>query len=129
MEGPTHPRERGQSMVEVALCLPILCILLVATAQFGVMIWRDMELTSATRDGARRASVSRNESAPSTAVRETVHSSLDTLSSNDVTVTVTGGWNQYDTVTVTATTPYALDILGFKVWNGNLRSSSEVRIG
>ncbi len=125
----TRRTERGQALTEIALCLPILCVLLMAIVQYGMMIWRDMELTSATRDGARRAVVARVEDNPSQSVIDAAEGSLDTLQPRDVTVTVNGGWNRGDTVTVRATTPYALDIFGFEVWNGNLRSTSTVRIG
>ena len=125
----THRSEEGQALTEIALCLPILCVLLMAIAQYGIMIWRDMELTSATRDGARRAVVARVEPNPTQSVIDTTRSSLDTLSPGSVNVTVTGGWNRGDIVTVRATTPHSLDIFGFEVWNGNLRSTSTVRIG
>lgn len=126
---PTGHREGGQALTEIALCLPILCTLLLAIVQYGVMIWQDMELTSATRDGARRAVVARVEPNPTQAVVETVRMSLDTVDPDDVTVTVSGGWDRDDRVTVRATTPYALDIFGLEVWSGNLRSTSTVRIG
>lgn len=125
----TRPSERGQALVEIALCLPILCVLLLAIAQYGVMIWRDMELTSATRDGARRAVVARVEPNPSQSVVDTVRTSLDTVDIDDVSVTVTGGWERGDVVTVRATTPHELDIFGLEVWSGQLRSTSTVRIG
>lgn len=128
-----HPdsdiRERGQALTEIALCLPILCVLLIAVVQYGVMIWTDMELTSASRDGARRAAVARVDPNPVESVRGTVRSSLDTVDPQEVDIQVTGGWDQDDQVRVDVTLPYQLDIIGFEVWNGNLRSSSTVRIG
>lgn len=125
----TPVRERGQALTEIALCLPILCVLLLAIVQFGVMIWRDMELASATRDGARHAVVARVEPNPSAAVRQTVRASLENVDPDTVDVTVSGGWDRDDRVTVTATTPHSLNILGFHVWRGTLRSASTVRIG
>lgn len=124
-----EPREGGQALVEIALCLPILCALLLAIAQYGLMIWKGMELTSATRDGARHAVVARAEPNPTQAVVQTVRSSLDTVEPSEVNVTVTGGWDRDDRVTVRASTPYELDIFGLEVWSGNLRSTSTVRIG
>ena len=127
-----HPRaaaERAQAAVEFAICLPILCMLLIATIEYGQMIWRDMELTSAARDGARRAAVARNEPDPAADVRGAVASSLDRIEEGRVTTTVTGGWDRDDTVTVRVTTPHELDIMGIEVWQGNLRAESTVRIG
>lgn len=124
-----HTNERGQALTEIALCLPILCVLLIAVVQYGVMIWHDMELTSASRDGARRAAVARAEPNPVSSVTSTVRSSLDTIDPQSVNIAVTGGWDRDDQVTVQVTTPYTLDIIGFEVWSGNLRSTSTVRIG
>jgi Flp pilus assembly protein TadG len=124
-----RPNERGQALTEIALCLPILCVLLMAIAQYGVMIWRDMELTSATRDGARRAVVARVEPNPTQSVIDATRGSLDTISPGTVNITVTGGWDRDDQVTVRATAPYSLDIFGLEVWSGRIGSTSTVRIG
>lgn len=127
---PEHRHgEHAQALTEIALCLPVLCALLLAIFQYGLMIWQDMELASATRDGARRAAVARVEANPQATVIDTVKDSLDTIDPADVTITVSGGWNRDDQVTVTATKPYSLDIVGFQVWSGKLRSTSMVRIG
>jgi len=121
--------ERGQAVTEIAMFLPILCALLLAIIQFGLMIWSDMELASATRDGARHAVVARVEPNPTAAVTQTVRNSLENLDGDDVAITVSGGWDRDDQVTVTATTPYTLNIVGFQIWSGSLRSASTVRIG
>jgi len=126
--GAAHD-ERGQALTEIALCLPILCALLLAVVQYGVMIWHDMELTSAARDGARHAVVARIEPDPTGAVAQTVRSSLDTVDPADTSISVTGGWDRDDQVTVNITEPYSLNIVGFEVWSGNLRATSTVRIG
>ncbi len=129
MRHPSRHREDGQALTEIALCLPILCALLLAVVQYGVMIWRGMELTSAARDGARHAVVARVEPNPTAAVIDTVRTSLDLVKPDDVNVTVTGGWDRNDQVTVVVTSPYALDVFGLHVWSGNLRATSTVRIG
>jgi Flp pilus assembly protein TadG len=131
--GGTHAsergREQGQALTEIALCLPILCILMMAIVQYGIMIWRDMELTNAARDGARHAVVARVEPTPAAAVKSTVRASLDTIDPDSVDVTVNGGWEHGDQVTVSVSTPHRLDVLGFEVWSGRLRATSTVRIG
>lgn len=66
---PTGVRKRsqaesGQSSVELALCLPILFLLLMGLLQV-VVIGRDfVQLTHAAREAAREAAVSDNRSAP-----------------------------------------------------------------
>ncbi len=121
--------ERAQSLTEIALCLPILCVLMMAIVQYGMMIWRNMELTSAAREGARHAVVARVDPTPEAAVKGTVRAALDTIDPSSVTTTVTGGWNQGDTVTVKTSMPYDLDVFGVEVWHGNLRAASTVKIG
>jgi Flp pilus assembly protein TadG len=129
MATTTRTEERGQALAEIALCLPILCVLLLAIVQYGVMIWKDIELTGAAREGARHAVVARVEPNPVAAVESSARNALDTVDAADVDVDVVGGWSRGDRVTVTVTTPYALDIMGLQVWNGNLRSTSTVKIG
>jgi Flp pilus assembly protein TadG len=121
--------EGGQALTEIALCLPILCILMLSIVEYGHMMWRDMELTTAARDGARRAVVARVEADPAGSVEDVVLASLDTVEPSEVDVDVTGGWDRDDQVTVTVSTPHELDVAGFEVWSGNLRSTSTVRIG
>lgn len=121
--------EGGQSLTEIALSLPILAILLIAIIQYGVMIWQDIELTGASREGARRAVVARVEDNPEQSVIQTALASLDTVDPEDVEIDVDGGWDRDDTVTVTVSKPHSLDIAGLHVWDGTLRSTSTVRIG
>jgi Flp pilus assembly protein TadG len=116
-------------MSEFAICLPVLLILAIGVFEYGQMIFTSMELTSATRDGARRAAIARTETNPAQQVRQVVQSSLDRVPASAISVDVSGGWAMDSRVTVTTTMPYHLDILGMDVWNGNLRSQSVVRIG
>ena len=104
-------------------------MLLMAIVSYGQMIWADMELTTATRDGARRAAVARTDPAPADSVRQVVLSSLDTTPSSNVSVTVGGTWQQDSKITVTASRPWSLNIMGVHMWSGNLNSVSTVRIG
>lgn len=123
--------ERGQAAVEFAMALPILCMLLVGIISYGQMIWTSMDLTSATRDGARRAAAARADTsvAPETQVRTVLRNSLDRTNPDDVAVTVSGGWERDARVTVRSSLPYELDVMGIVVWSGNLNAESQVRIG
>src|SRR6266516_952313 len=51
--------EKGQTMVEFAMVLPILCVLLFGVIQFGILFNNYITLTDAVRAGARKAIVSR----------------------------------------------------------------------
>ena len=85
----------GQTMVEFALVLPLLAMLLFGVIQFGIVFNNYLDLTDATRAGARKAAVSRNTSDPSgpagVATQAVINSAGDiTLTSSNVTVQTTG---------------------------------------
>ena len=52
--------ERGQTLVEFAALLPVLCLLLFGIIQFGVVFHDYLTVTDASRVGARKAAVSRH---------------------------------------------------------------------
>lgn len=122
-------RERGQALTEIALCLPVLCLLFLAIVEYGQMIWREMEVTTAARDGARRAVVARVEDDPTNSVIDVVRASLDTVDPNDVNVDVMGTWVQDSQMTIRVTTPHSLNVAGVVLWSGNLTAVSRTRIG
>jgi Flp pilus assembly protein TadG len=45
--------ERGQTMVEFAIVLPVLCLLLFGAIQFGILFNNYVTITDAARAGAR----------------------------------------------------------------------------
>lgn len=55
--------EKGQTLVEFALVLPVLLLLLLGIIQFGIIFSAHIAITNAAREGARIAAVgsSRNE--------------------------------------------------------------------
>jgi Flp pilus assembly protein TadG len=55
-------RAGGQALVEVALVLPVLAVLLVGGAQIGALLYGQVTLDTATREGARVASQHPNTS-------------------------------------------------------------------
>ena len=126
----------GQTMVEFALVLPLLAMLLFGVIQFGIVFNNYLDLTDATRAGARKAAVSRNTSDPSgptgVATQAVINSAGDlTLTSSNVSVVSTGadgGWGSGDDVTVTATYPYKIDLFGFVFASGNLHSKTTERV-
>lgn len=121
----------GQTMVEFALVLPLLAMLLFGVIQFGILFNNYLDLTDATRAGARKAAVSRNTSDPSgptgVATQAVIDSAGDiTLKSTDVTITST--WQPGDDVTVQAAYPYKIDLFGFVFASGNLHSKTTERV-
>jgi Flp pilus assembly protein TadG len=121
---------RGQTMVEFALVVPILCLVLFGVIQFGVLYKDYVTLTDATRAGARKAAVSRHEADPVGTTQAKVQSSASGLDPAKLNVTVSAApaWEHGADVTVAATYPYDIKLLGFVVTSGNLSSKTTERV-
>lgn len=124
----TIRNERGQTMVEFALVIPILCVVLFGILQFGALYNDYVTLTDATRVGARRAAVSRFESSPSAAAETAMRKAASGLTASKLIVTVNSTWKQGDPVVVEGTYPYSINLLGMVVKSGNLHSRIEERV-
>ncbi len=129
-------RQDGQAVVEFVVILPVLLLVLVAIYQFGQVFVNYMDVTSAAREGARKAAVSRTAGTCSVvdglaiASAKGAGSDLSTSSLN-VTVTRTCTNNAYaqsSDVKVTATYPYSINIMGVVVSSGTLSSSTTMRV-
>jgi Flp pilus assembly protein TadG len=120
--------EKGQTMVEFALALPLLLLVMFAVIQFGVTYNDYITLTDATRAGARKAAVSRHEDDPEAVAIEAVENSAGGLDLDDLDVSVTGTFEHGEDVTVEATYPYEIDLLGIVVASGDLQSETTERV-
>ena len=121
--------ERGQTMVEFALVVPILCVILFGIFQFGALYNDYVTLTDATRVGARKAAVSKYESSPEAAAEAAARNSAPGLDPADLDIAVNAtGWERGQSVTVKATYPYEIDLLGFVVASGDLTSETTERV-
>jgi Flp pilus assembly protein TadG len=120
--------QKGQSLTEFALALPILVLLLFAVIQFGITFNNYVTLTDATRAGARKGAVGRQLGNPSSAVVTEVRNSAKDLKQSSLNVTVTSTWQAGSDVTVTATYPYSIKLLGLPVKSGNLSSTTTERV-
>jgi len=117
-------------MTELAIVLPILCLLLFGIIQFGILYNNYVTLTDAARAGARKAAVSRHTS-PSTEGCKTARASASTLTPAKLTcsVSTTGPLDRPGgDVTVTLTYPYSISLLGIAVKAGNLQAKTTERI-
>lgn len=114
----------------MALVLPVLTAILLAIAQFGILLNNYITLTDATRTGARKAAVSRLSSGDQGAAAITsVYDAASNLTRDKLKVTVTSdNWKVPGSdVVVTATYRYDLDILGWVV-GGDLTSTTKERL-
>ena len=113
--------ERGQTMVEFALVVPILLVVVFSIIQFGILYNHYITLTDATRVGARRCRQphrGRSDRAHSRCYpsrRTRTH----TRPSSGVTAVATA-WAPGADITVEATYPYDIDVLGIVVASGTL---------
>jgi Flp pilus assembly protein TadG len=120
-------------MVEFAMVAPLLFVILFAIFQFGIVFMHSVALTDAVRTGARKASVSRASADPTSATQSAVLNAATDLDSSTlagrISVSTSGvGWSQGGSVTVSATYPYSINILGIVVASGDLHSATTERL-
>jgi Flp pilus assembly protein TadG len=115
-------------MTEFALVLPILAVLLFGVIQFGIVFNNYVTLTDAVRAGARKGAVGRFSTNPTGDVTTAVNSSASGLNQSQLNVTVTSSWTSGSDVTVTATYPYSISLLGMVVKSGRLSSTTTERV-
>ncbi|HZQ90108.1 MAG TPA: TadE family protein [Gaiellaceae bacterium] len=125
-------KEEGQAMVEFVLVATLLLLILFGIIQYGIAFKNSIALTDAVRAGARKAAVSRTSSDPVGATRQAVLTAANDLNTDDVQVYVTPdpnpSWSAGSNVTVRATYPYQIDILGIVVASGDLHSETTERV-
>lgn len=83
--------DRGQATIELALCLPLVCLMLLGVVQVAVIVRDQLLVQHAAREAARTASVS---ASPASAAQITTGivdraAVAVAISANRVTVTVT----------------------------------------
>jgi Flp pilus assembly protein TadG len=120
--------EQGQSVTEFALALPILALLLFAVIQFGVAFNNYVTLTDATRAGARKAAVGRQSTNPVGDCQAAIRGSAKDLTQASLIPTCSSTWQPGADVTVTATYPYKISLLGLVVKTGRLSSTTTERV-
>src|SRR5256714_4777774 len=122
--------QRGQTTTEFAIVLPILCLLLFGVIQFGILFNNYVTLTDAVRAGARKAAVSRQiqGTTPEQACTDQIRASASDLDQSKLTPNCQSDFQPSSTVTVTATYPYSISLLGLVVASGNLKSTTQERV-
>ena len=110
--------EKGQTATELALVLPVFCVLLFGVIQFGILYNNYITLTDAARAGARKAAEAK------------VRAAAEGLNQDELAVTVStiGGWEHGADVKVTASYPYEINLLGWVAAAGSLSSSTTERV-
>ncbi|MFL5952916.1 MAG: TadE family protein [Gaiellaceae bacterium] len=125
-------KEDGQAMVELAFVLPILVAVMLGIVQFGIVFNNYVTMTDAARAGARKAAVSRFLHDDGAAAKALVYADATSLNRDtlDVNVAASPDWTTAGgEVTVTASYPYSIDILGIVVVkDGTLTTTTKERL-
>ena len=126
----TIKNERGQTMTEFAFVLPILLVLLFGIIQFGIIFNNYVALTDAARAASRKGAVSRNASDPQGDCQSTGYAAGSNLKNpgTDFVLTCSSSWAAGSDVTVTATYPYDINLLGWVVASGQLNTTMKERV-
>ena len=128
--------EAGTSIIEATIVLPLIILLVFATAEFGISFTRWNSLTNAVREGARAGVVFRSpcDAGPVTTLIETTVADFADSSGIDpatITTVVTGACAGTGTqLTVSSTVPYnyvALSALADLAPSTDLRARSVMR--
>jgi Flp pilus assembly protein TadG len=123
-------------MVEFVVVAPVLLLLVFGLVQFGIVFNNKVALTDAVRAGARQAAVSRTLPDPVASTTSRVTRAAGHLRASDLQVSVepydpakgTATWVQGGDVTVTASYPYSISLLGFVVKSGRMSSQTTERV-
>lgn len=113
-----HRHERGTSVVEMAIVLPLLLMLIFGIGEFGLMFTQWQTLTNAAREGARIGVVFRGASCAAATVQSEITTAVQNYMTNTgvdtatITTTSTGACAGSGTqLQVTAQLPYAFGAL------------------
>jgi len=112
----------GQATVEVALLLPVVCLLLLAVAQVGLVVRDQVLVTHAAREAARAAAVEPTEAAARDGALAAARLDPDRL---EVALTETDG---RVTATVTYRAPTDVALVGRLAGDRLLRASVTMQL-
>ena len=125
-------------MLEFIVVAPILLLLVFGIVQFGILFNNYVALTDAVRAGSRQAAVSRTLPDPEAVAMDRVRRAAGHLKTDTTNLQIsvdpydpkngTDSWAQGGDVTVTATYPYSISLLGFIVASGRLTSQTTERV-
>jgi Flp pilus assembly protein TadG len=129
-------RQEGQALVEFAIVIPVLLLIVLGIMQFGILFNNYITLTDAVRTGARQAAVSRTDPDPEQKTKDRVKQAAGHINDASLEITVTpydpvkgtNTWAAGGDVTVKATYPFSLNMLGWVVMSGRLTSQTTERV-
>jgi Flp pilus assembly protein TadG len=120
--------EQGQTMTEFAMVLPLLVVLLFGVIQFGIAFNNYVTLTDAVRAASRKGAVSRESGDPVGDCTSAGFNAAGDLKQSNLTITCSSSWQPTSDVTVTGTYPYSINLLGWVVKSGDLKTEIKERV-
>jgi hypothetical protein len=123
-------RADGQAFVEFVIVLPILVLLLLGIAQFGLAFHNYLSITDATRVGARAAAVKRADpDGPCAAAQAKIEEDLGDKWSeiSKFECTTPEGTDPGDPIKISVEYPYAIGLPGFSA-SGDLTAIATERL-
>ena len=99
--------ERGQSLVEFALVLPVLLLILVGIFNFGQLFYSNIVINEAARDAARYASIGVSQ----TEILQVIGQDCQTLNVSQVNTSISQPYPQSSGMPVTITITYPVPIM------------------
>jgi Flp pilus assembly protein TadG len=115
-------------MTEFAVILPIFLLLLLGIGQVGIAINNYLALTDAARAGARYGAVLRTSGTRDSDTAAKVKQSAANLDSSKVGVTISSTWAAGSDLTVCASYPFSINLIGLVVKSGNLNACTTNRV-
>jgi Flp pilus assembly protein TadG len=124
--------EQGQTMTEFTLVVPVLLLVLFGIIQFGIIFNNYVTLTDAARAASRKGAVSRNDPDPKGACEAAGYAAGANLQNPGtdfvLTCTSSSGWSAGTPITVTATYPWSINLVGFTLASGTLNTTMKERV-
>lgn len=125
---PARSAEAGQGMAEFSLMLPVLLLVVLGGLQLGAMFMQWQQLSSAASEGARRAIVSSAKPDREALVVQSVEEAAPSLDAANLDVSIAGSWEVGEPITVTASYPVSVDVLGLVVYDGDITNERTMRV-
>ena len=121
--------EKGQAIAEFAVILPVLALVLIGMIQVGILLFNYIDFTSAVREGARKAAVSREDPDGVQTTKDAIANATSVVDDSKTSVEVESQpWGSGQDIEIDAEYPYTLNILGVELWEGPLSTSTVVRV-
>src|SRR6266487_5501483 len=103
--------ERGQTMTEFAMVLPLMVVLLFGIIQFGIAFNNYLALTDAVRAASRKGAVSRESGNATGDCTAAGYNAAADLKTAKLKISCASSWAPGADVTVTGTYPYSISLL------------------